>query len=175
MIKKICFIVLILTLYCIVCYEIYEKNIEITKKQIIPNITTKEIMEKDQIGYLKIDKINLYQPLYDKESEKNNIEQHITILKESKMPEEDNSILFLAAHSGTGKIAYFENLDKLKIGDKIQITYHNKTYYYQISSIWEENKTGYIHINQTNKKQLILTTCSPKKENKQLVISSNLI
>lgn len=175
MIKKIFFIVLILTLYCIVCREIYEKNIKIIKKQTNPTITAKETYEKDQIGYLKIDKINLYQPLYNKESKKNNIEQHVTILKESKMPEEENSILFLAAHSGTGKIAYFENLDKLEIGDEIQITYHNKTYHYKISTIWEENKTGYIHINQTDKKQLILTTCSPKKANKQLVVSSNLI
>ena len=175
MIKKSCFIVLVLTLYCIVCHGIYEKSIKITKKENNPSITIKETQEKDQIGYLKIDKINLYEPLYEKNSKKNNIEEHVTILKESKMPEEENSIIFLAAHSGTGKIAYFENLDELTIGDKIEISYHNTKYYYQISNIWEENKTGYIHVNQTNKKQLILTTCSPKKDDKQLVISSNLI
>ena len=36
------------------------------------------------------------------------------------MPNEQNSILFLAAHSGTGEIAYFQNLDKLKPKDIIK-------------------------------------------------------
>ena len=55
MIKKSCFIVLVLTLYCIVCHGIYEKSIKITKKENNPSITIKETQEKDQIGYLKID------------------------------------------------------------------------------------------------------------------------
>ncbi len=91
------------------------------------------------------------------------------------MPDEENSIIFLAAHSGTGTIAFFKNLDKLIKGDKIELKYKNKIYQYQIDKIWEENKTGYIHINKTEKKQLILTTCSPKNNNKQLIINSNLI
>ncbi len=133
------------------------------------------IQKKDQIGYLKIDKLNLYQPLFKKESDYNNIEENVTILKESKMPDQDDSIVFLAAHSGSGKIAYFEELDQLSKGDTIQLNYKNKTYQYQINKIWEEEKTGYIHINKDNKKQLILTTCSPNHQNKQLIISSILI
>ena len=42
------------------------------------------------------------------------------------MPNEENSILFLAAHSGTGEIAYFQNLDKLKPKDIIKLKYKKK-------------------------------------------------
>lgn len=90
------------------------------------------------------------------------------------MPSEENSILFLAAHSGIGKVAFFEELDKLKLEDEIIINYQNNLYKYRIKNIWEEPKNGYIHINKTQKKELILTTCSPKKEKKQLVIQSTL-
>lgn len=91
------------------------------------------------------------------------------------MPTEKNSIIFLAAHSGSGRIAFFKDLNKLKIGDTIELKYKKKIYHYQISNIWEEEKDGYIHVNKTNLKQLILTTCSPERENKQLIINSNLI
>ena len=132
-------------------------------------------MENDQIGYLKIDKINLFQPLLKKESVHNNIEENVTILKDSIMPTEKNSIVFLAAHSGSGSIAFFKDLNKLEVGDIIELKYKNQIYHYQINNIWEERKNGYIHVNKTKLKQLILTTCSPEKENKQLIINSNII
>lgn len=117
----------------------------------------------------------MYQPLFKKESKYNNIEENVTILNESIMPEQDNSIIFLAAHSGTGNIAFFRHLDQLKQGDKIDLKYKDIIYHYQIDTIWEEKKKGYIHVNKTNKKQLILTTCSPKDDSKQLIINSSLI
>ena len=91
------------------------------------------------------------------------------------MPTEKNSIVFLAAHSGNGSIAFFKDLNKLEVGDIIELKYKNQIYHYQINNIWEERKNGYIHVNKTKLKQLILTTCSPEKENKQLIINSNII
>lgn len=129
-------------------------------------------MDIDQIGSLKIKKLNINQSLYKLDSEKNNIEKNVTILKDSIMPDQKESIVFLAAHSGTGKIAYFEELNQLTVGDIINLEYKNKKYEYQINKIWEENKNGYIHINKEDSNQLVLTTCSPTKINKQLVINS---
>lgn len=136
----------------------------------ITNDTT-HIKRKEEIGYIIIPKINLKGPLYPINSKKNTIEKNIAILKESIMPNENNSILILAAHSGTGKIAYFEQLDQLTINDEIIIKYHNKNYIYQVKDIWEEKKNGFININKELKKQLVLTTCSPKKNNTQLIIN----
>ncbi len=90
------------------------------------------------------------------------------------MPEKNNSIIFLAAHSGYGNTAFFKYLNKLTVGDEIILKYKDKIYHYKINHIWEEQKTGYIHVNREQKNQLVLTTCSPQDINKQLIINSNL-
>ena len=128
--------------------------------------------KEEPIGKLIIPKINLQQDLYQKESTENTIEKHVSILKESTSPEEDNSLMILAAHSGTGEIAFFQELNKLKLYDEIYLQYNNREYIYQVTEIWEEIKNGYIHINKEPNSQLILTTCSPNKEGYQLVINS---
>jgi len=128
-------------------------------------------IDNEQIGQLIINKINLKQNLYKIESKKNNIEQNIAIIKESNYPNVKNGILILAAHSGIGNIAYFEKLDNLELKDHIIVIYKNKKYIYQITKIWEQKKNGYIKIKKENKKQLILTTCSPNKKNTQLIIN----
>ena len=120
---------------------------------------------------MEINKINLKEKLYNINSKENNIEQNITILKESILPDKDNSIMFIAAHSGIGKIAYFEELDELKPNDEIILNINNKTYKYIVKEYWEEKKNGYINDNKESKKQLILTTCSPNKDNYQLIIN----
>ena len=140
------------------------------KETIYPKFKISILGEKP-LGTLIIKKLDLKENLYNIDSPKNNVEEHVTILKESTLPDKDNSILFLAAHSGTGKIAYFEELDKLKVNDKIKIIYKNKEYQYLVKSIWEEKKDGYININREDHKQLILTTCSPNKKGYQLIIN----
>lgn len=124
------------------------------------------------IGNLIIDKINLDMPLYNIESKNNNIEENITILKESILPPKEKSIVFLAAHSGTSKISYFDDLDKLEINDTIFLTINNTENVYQIKNIYKQKKNGYIHINKENKDQLILTTCDPNNNKYQLIINS---
>ena len=123
--------------------------------------------KNDIIGKISIPKIHLEEYLYRIDSKDNNIEKHITILKESSFP----SILFLAAHSGEGKIAYFNNLDKLVLNDKVIIIYNKKKYIYIVKDIWEEEKNGYINLYKTVENQLVLTTCSPNKDNYQLIIN----
>ena len=107
-----------------------------------PKITPKKqknSKEKTEYMTLIIKKINLKEKIYNLNDKRNNIEEHVTILKESIMPDKENSILFIAAHSGTGKIAYFERLDKLKEGDEIVLIYNKKYIKYYVKDIWEEN------------------------------------
>lgn len=186
MYKKIFSVVVALSLYLLICniiYKIYSENIEPSKanqynitKEIIPkhSIIDKIIKVEKPIGYLKINKIDLNEEIYSINSSKNNIEQHVTILNYSEEPYKDNSIIFIAAHSGTGPLAYFNNLDKLSVNDTITLIYKNKTYNYQIKDIWETKKTGNISVEKEQLNQLILTTCSPKTNNNQLIINSIL-
>ena len=137
-------------------------------------IPTKNISNKtiDSNNYLIIEKINLKQQFYNINDENNTIEKNIEILKESIMPDQDNSIVFIAAHSGEGEIAYFNNLIDLDINDELILYYNNYYYKYNIIEIYEESKYGYIDVDKYKENQLILTTCHPYKKNKQLVINA---
>ena len=134
-------------------------------------IQKQETKDYYSIGKLIIKKININHQLYEMNSEENTIEKNISILKESIFPDQEESIMILAAHSGEGKIAYFEELDQLEINDEIILIYKENKYTYKVKDIWEEKKNGYINVNKENSKQLILTTCSPKKSNYQLVVN----
>ena len=123
------------------------------------------------IGYIKIDKLNINEKLYKINSSENNVDKHVTILKESVLPDKENSIVFIAAHSGTGDIAYFKDLDKLKTRDNIILNINEKNYTYTVKEMWEDPKNGYININKEKEKQLILTTCSPNNSKKQLIVN----
>ncbi len=168
--------IFILVIYIAICFSI-SNHTEIKKMHINRNIKSqvKIPREENKIGNITIGKINLEKPLYKIDSKKNNVDENVTILKESTLPDKENSLLLIAAHSGNSNVSYFENLDKLEKNDKIKITYLNKEYLYIVTNIWEENKNGYIHINKEYNKQLVLTTCSPSHQEKQLVINSKLI
>lgn len=179
--KSIIYSSLIIIIYIISCIFIYnqtttyiahsnDKNNNIKYKQIVENI--KETNSEDNpIATLEIDKISLKNNIYDIDSNLNNVDKNVTLLKNSILPDKSNSILFIAAHSGSGVTAFFERLNELKKGDKIKFNYNNKAYIYYVDNFWEEEKNGYIHIEKQNKKQLILTTCSPNKSDKQLIVS----
>ena len=173
--KNIIKIIVIIIIFYISCYIIYnnekQETYKIDKDLIIKTILKQQLKEDDNIGNIKIDKINLENKLYDIDSNKNNVDLNVTILKESIEPTNDNSIMFIAAHSGYGDKAYFRNLDKLDINDEIILEYKNVKYKYIVIDKWEEKKDGDIEVNKTKEKQLILTTCSTKDKNKQLVIN----
>ena len=139
-----------------------------TDNIILPKVLIKK---DDSIGSISINKLNIKESLYSKDNPKNTIEQHISILNESTPPTEDNSILILAAHSGTAGVSFFKDLNQLEINDEIKITYLNKNYYYKVKDIWKEKKNGYIHINKEYEKQLILTTCDPVERDYQIIVS----
>ncbi len=169
--KKLLFLIIII-IYLICCYKIYNYYNNNNK-------TTRNISISTKIGYNKINddikgkiiinKINLSNNLYDINSKYNNVDKNVTILKGNF--EETNGTVVIAAHSGNSKISYFQNLDKLQINDIVKIIYNNKTYNYIIKDIWNTKKNGQIKIPNTNKNQLVLTTCSPNKTNYQLIIN----
>ncbi len=147
------------------------KNI-IENQNIIGKKQVKNNTQENIIGNIIIPSINLKNNLYNISSKENNIEKNVTILKGSKDPNNKNSLIIIAAHSGEGKIAYFNNLNNLKINDDIILNYYNKKYTFKVLSIFEQNKIGYINIQKKEISQLILTTCSLKNKNKQLIIEA---
>ena len=179
----------IIILYIALCIGIYKTNdyktISIPEDKIITeNLTLEEIninndeiiknepIENTSIGSLIISKINLNKPLYSTNDKKNNIEDNVTILNGSISPEKENSIIFLAAHSGPAPNSFFNDLDKLEKNDQVILNINNIEYNYIVTSIWETSKDGSIEVSKQKENQLILTTCSKKDKNKQLIVNT---
>ena len=178
MLKKVLFLLIIiigfLTTMTLIKLDNHKGVVLNTITNTIPiKISNPKFIQVEQpIGKIIIPKIKIERSLYDINSANNNIEKNITILKGSTYPSEEQSIMFIAAHSGTGMVAFFKDLDKLREEDEVHIIYQNKTYVYKIQSIEEQNKNGYIRGKIEKERQLVLTTCCPQKENCQLIINA---
>lgn len=113
------------------------------------------------IGYLTIPKINLRKGFLDMRSELNNVEQNVTVIEGSSYPTKDKGNLILAAHSGSGWKAFFNDLYKLSTGDIAEVSYKGKKYTYKIVNIYKQEKVGKIAIYRNyNKTTLTLVTCT---------------
>lgn len=145
--------------------EVIQEKINTTK--------TKEIVEAP-IGTLQIKSINLNNKIYSTNSIHNNIEENVTIIKSAKNIESKDSLIILAAHSGHGQIAYFNNLNMLEKGDQIILTIYNTEYIFIVNNIFEQPKNGHIKISKQENSQLILTTCSTTNLKKQLIVESTI-
>ena len=137
----------------------------ITTNIIKTTIPIKEVKE-EPIGKIIIPSISLEEDLYSIDSEENTIEKHVSILKESTYPNK----IFLAAHSGIGEIAYFNDLQLLNKNDLVILNYYENHKTYQVEDIISVNKTGYIRIPKSDNNILILTTCSQIDSFKQIIV-----
>lgn len=156
-----------------------ENNSDISKTK--DNVDNNKVINKifnnykkeEYLMVLEINKINLKKVLYNINSNKNKVSKNMEILSNSNMPDENNSTIILASHSGNSKISYFKNLYKLENNDIITLYYNGMKYNYIINKKYEINKTGHLEINKKkNTKTLILITCNANNKTKQLVIES---
>ena len=157
--------------------NIEEKRSEDVKEGTTNNANnTNKTYTNEYIGILEIPKIGLKRGFVDPKSIHNNVEDNITILNPVAMPNEKNGNFILAAHSGTGSIAYFNKLYQLKKHDKIYVEYQNKVYTYEIVNIYEQPKNGTIKIYRDPKKSTItLITCTNGNNKEQTVYIANQI
>ena len=123
------------------------------------------------IATLEIPKINLKRGLYAKDSILNDVDKQIAFLPNTEYPN-NNSNTVIVGHSGNSQYAYFNDLDKLDIGDIIFFYYDKIKYEFIIDNIYLVLKTGEVKvIKDENKMTLTLITCF--KDNYQLVIVAN--
>ena len=147
--------------------EIVDEETELPKA---PTESLKTKISKEFIGYLEIKKINLKQGLVSKNSRYNNVKYNVQMLSASDYPDKENGNVILAAHSGTGYLAFFKNLYKLKKGDEAKITYKGDVYTYKIVNIYNVPKTGKVRIGRNNQKPcLTLITCTHNSKTEQTV------
>jgi len=135
---------------------------------------TNEVNET-YIGYLSIPKINLKKGFFREDSKENDVEKNIYIVKGSSYPDVEKGNFIIAAHSGTGWKAFFNDLYKLVIGDNVIVTYNEKEYTYKIKKIYKQEKTGTIAIYRNyNETTLTLVTCTNNDSKTQTVYIAEL-
>ena len=90
------------------------------------------------------------------------------------MPDKKNSNLIIAGHSGSARISFFRNLNKLTLNDEIFVDYKNDTYKYKVVDIYEIEKTGTAEIiKNKNATTITLITCK-HNTNKQIIVIAEL-
>ena len=90
--------------------------------------------------------------------------------------DKENGNVILAAHSGTGYLAFFKNLYKLVLGDEAKITYKGYVYTYKIVNIYNVPKTGKVRVGRNNQKTcLTLITCTHNSKTEQTVYILELV
>lgn len=144
---------------------------EIKKAEEKPKETKKETQQTNYyVGKLEIPKIGLDRGFVSKDSKDNNVDKNITIIKESQFPDVQGGNFIIAGHSGTGPLAFFNDLYKLTKGDRVYVHYNNKKYAYKIVNIYKQKKTGKIKIYRNKKKTtLTLVTCTNNDKNTQTI------
>lgn len=153
-------------------YEKEEETIRVEEA----SSSNSNIVNTYYTGVLEIEKIGLKRGFVDINSKENNINQNVTVLKESTFPDEENSNLILAAHSGTAYISFFNKLYLLNNGDIASIYYKQKKYNYRIISIYTQPKIGKLAIiKRTTKNTLTLITCTNNDNTTQTVYIAELI
>ena len=136
-------------------------------------IKQNKLSKEEYIAVLQIPKIDFKRGLYKESSPENRLSKNIIFLNSSDMPDKNNSRVIIVGHSGAPSNAYFKNLYKLVINDKLILYYDNYKYTYKVTDIYEIKKTGTLAL-ESNKgaKTLTLVTC--KGLDRQIVIVSTL-
>ncbi len=135
-----------------------------------------DVITNEYIGYLIIPKINLTKGFLDRRSSENDVEKNIYIVDGSTYPDVEKGNFIIAAHSGPGWQAFFNDLYQLTTGDQIYVTYKGKKYTYQLTNVYKQEKTGKIAIYRNYEKStLTLITCTNHDLTSQTVYISELI
>lgn len=155
-----------------------EKDNDIKVKEYIDNNMDsikddKELDTNNYAGVLEIPRINLKRGFLSKTDTNNNVNKNIEILKDSDLPDTENSNVILASHSGNSSVSFFKDLHLLENNDVIYLYYNRIKYEYVVINVEEVKKTGYIQINKDNTEKLLtLITC--KDDYSQIIITSKL-
>ena len=154
-----------------------EQKEETIQEEVFVEVENKNVDETnyDYIAVLEIPKINLKRGL-SQDKYYNNVNRNVEILKGSTMPNISKGNFILAGHSGSGRVAYFRNLNKLTIGDISYIYYGGIKYTYKVNNIYDIEKTGTATITRDlNKTTLTMITCTKGSDTLQTVYIAELV
>lgn len=155
-----------------------QKNkIEKYNKMILEEKKIDLLKSGEILGYIQIDKINVYLPIYEG-TDDNTLHKGIGHLKKSSLPTKNYAYhSVLVGHTGISTKKFFDDLPTLRVGDEFSITILNEKFKYKIYEIKKvlPSQTNDLKI-QENCKLVTLVTCTPKYVNShRLLVMGRLI
>ena len=155
--------------------EEYEKyNNEIIKNT---NSNINLLQNGKNLGYIRIEKINLSMPIYEGTEDKILL-KGVGHLEYTGIPTKKQDYhCVLVGHSGLTSKKIFDNLTKLKDGDEFNIIILDNVFKYKICSIKKvlPYETNYLTV-QKGKQLVTLVTCIPKFINShRLLVTGEII
>lgn len=160
--------------------EMDEKDVESQKKQyekynkqiIEDKISAIDLLESGKIlGYVKIEKINVFLPIYEGTDEKTLI-KGIGHLEKTTMPTANYAYhSVFVGHTGITSKKFFDDLTRLRVGDEFVVTILDESYTYKVCKIKEvlPSETKDLKV-QSNKQLVTLVTCVPKYVNSHRIL-----
>lgn len=131
------------------------------------------LKEEEVLFILNIPRINLREKVYTKDSSLNQVDLHVQILEESNL---EKNFFFLAAHSGTSDVSYFNRIVELEKGDLIWLEEGEKRISFVVEDLFSIQKNGYFeYFSDEEQEILYLITCSLENSQEQLVVKSKLV
>lgn len=144
------------------------KSYEDNNQEKIASYLSGDIKEEtvdEIIGILSIPVINLKRGFYSYDSPLNDVSKNIQVIEDDM-----DKMLILAAHRGNSKVSFFDNLEKLSMGDEIILDYKHNIFKYRLYYKYYEEKDGNLSIKYDNSKDvLVLITCLKELKNKQVI------
>ena len=134
---------------------LYLNNLINNNNKIITNLNSND-------KYLEIESINLKEKLYEKDNELNTLNIGLEVFYEEP--------LVILGHSGTAENALFNDLDKVKKGDIVKVSYYDKIDY-KVKEIKKKRKKDKLQLES----DLILVSCDRKNKDLQIVVLAEKI
>lgn len=169
MLGSIIFLLLMLSITTLIIYKNSLNNENNLLEEEILDEKTEEILTEensDIIGHLKIDSINLNAPIKDG-TEMSTLKTAIGHFKDTAYF--DGNIC-LAAHNRGYNQNFFERLNEVKEGDKVEYITKYTTQVYYVTEIKEVEETDLSVLNPTEQDQVTMITCIKNQKEKRLCV-----
>ena len=165
-------IIILLIMLSIIALLIYKNKLNnennISADEIIEDKTEEILTEEnsDIIGHLKIDSINLNAPIKDG-TDMSTLKTAIGHFKETAY---FNGNICFAAHNRGYNQNFFERLNEVKEGDRIEYITKYTTQIYYVTEIKEVEETDLSVLNPTEQDQVTMITCIKNQKEKRLCV-----
>ena len=159
-------------------FDNYDESVVI-QEQSSTNDTSNNQETQNNANYfavIEIPNISLNTGIVMSDSSYNTMNKHVSIYPTSDMPNIDNGNFILFAHSGSSRVSYFRNINKLNIDDKIYIYYNNKKYTYKVIRNYDVYMYNSTPLNRIDDKTIItLITCKSGSNKYRNIIVGELV